>query len=615
MRYSKMTTDFSLQDKQYTYVDSTQNTVAANSVVGNHLANGTAGALNIEPLKDNGKSGINDAKKQYIDKAISEIIKGTGLTLEEAKKMLAVLNKDNKSLDAETLTKVLNCLKYAIEDCTLNGKLDKEKLQKVFGCYVFMTVMSDKKKMSCDDARKVMNMSLVQFVAAHNPNIKGKKNLTANDVKESLRIFIKHSFTPQKLQELKEVPESAKNTIKSMFGILLSNCKQDELNLLFEAFVMLLQDDDIVEHIPVLITEVCNNLKNDKTGKLKKFLTQDLEKILLGLGFDKQSIQKLKEFGLMQNINENNIEELLNSGLKFLQTIDPKHLPILLEALEASLKGEKLSRVQIDILDKYKPQLDQLISVIGAIANNPALIKGHEELFKQIQQILQDTKLDNYLYISVQDLFNQYPDLFNNCKDKDDLAKILNKLTDNKFSAAVGDSNPDNLYNGSTSEKTGNLGFEQTCTSDNYWTALARQNDLSQTLYIQNKSNEPEYIVLKNTESSEKKALFITPWQKYQSVKNLSVKDLYEGLSKKTINIDVVLDNYKDLSRGAKLFVNKLIEIMSPAEQNFRLDGMPSSAAIDIIKHSNINPEDLKLALDYASRKELEKFEEQKAAV
>ena len=53
---------------------------------------------------------------------------------------------------------------------------------------------------------------------------------------------------------------------------------------------------------------------------------------------------------------------------------------------------------------------------------------------------------------------------------------------------------------------------------------------------------------------------------------------------------------------------------MSPAEQNFRLDGMPNSEAVDIIKHSNINPDDLKLALDFASRKELEKLEENRVS-
>lgn len=618
MRYSKMT--FSVQSKQNAYVDSAQNNSATNTDVGNHLANRTGGAPYVASDKnadiENVKKQQEAIKQQQIEKAIREVINGTGLSFEEAKNMLASLNKSNESFNSSTVTKALTCLKYAIEDCTFNGKLDKEKLQKVFGCYVFMTMTPDKKHLSCDEARKVMNMSLVQFVSAHNPSLKGKNNLTAEDVKESLKIFVKKNFTRDKLEQLAAAPDEAKNAIKSMFGMLLGNCKSEELNLLFKAFVMLLQDQDMEKYVPELIKGVCEHLKNDNTGKLQKFLNDDLYNILGDLGFNKDTIDKLKQLGLFNSINADNIEELLTGGLNFLKSIQPEELEILIDAVNIISEGGELTPKQIEILNKYKPQLDQLIIVIGKIANNPELLQGHEDLFNQIQKILQENGLDRYIYSNIQSFFEQFSDLFNNCQSKDDLAKILNKLTDNKYSEAIGDTNPDNLYKANTSTTESEFGLPQRTTPEDYMSSLVRRNDYNQIIIDNNKSNEPEFYVLKNkTEKSGNVMDFIlTPWKKYQAVKTLTAKDLFEGLTKNDIDIGYILDNYKDLTHSAKLFINKLIEIMSPAEQNFRLDGMPNSEVIDIIKHSKIDPKDLKLSLDFASNKELERIEENKAA-
>ena len=610
-----MTLD-AVQNKNNIYVDSAQNNADVNRTE-KALFSPAAGASATENTEQSVyalKQAQEAAKQQAIDKAINDVIKGTGLLLDEVKKMFAsFIDKKSSDFNKEALQKALNCLKYAIEDSRdVNGKFDKEKFQKIFGCYVFMTMMSDKKNVSCDDARKVMNMSLIQFVTVHNPNLKGKKNFTAADVKDSLKIFVKKNFTQEKLQELANAPESAKSAIKSMFGMLLDNCKPDELNMLFKAFVMLLQDQEMVQHVPVLIKEVCDNLKNDKTGRLEQFLNNDLGSILESLGFKPATIEKLKQLGLFENINADNIGDLLTGGLQFLQEINPDELAILIEALNILSQDGELSQKQIDVLNKYKPQLDQLISVIGKVANNPELLQGHEELFQKIQKLLGEKGLDNYVYNGIRSLFEQFPELFNNCASQDDLTKILNKLTDNHYSKTVGDTNPDNLYKGSNNSENSDFGLPQRTSAENYWSALSKQNEIAQTILEANKSNEPEFLVL-TTASKNKKSEGVTiPWQKYQSVKSLTADDIFEGLSNNDIDIDYVLDNYKDLSHSAKLFVNKLIEIMSPAEQSFRLDGMANSDALDIIRHAHLNPEDLNLALDFASRKELEQMEEER---
>ena len=608
-----------VQNKNNIYVDPAQNNADANRAEKAWFSptSNTSSVENTEQSVDDVKQAQESAKQQMIDKAISDTIKGTGLTLDEVKKMFASFI-DNKSseFNKEALQKALNCLKYAIEDSRdVNGKFDKEKFQKIFGCYVLMTMTSDKKNVSCDDARKVMNMSLIQFVTANNPNLKNKKNITATDVKESLKIFVKKNFTQEKLQELANAPESAKSAIKSMFGMLLDNCKSDEINMLFTAFVMLLQDQDMVQYVPELIKGVCEHLKNDKTGRLQKFLNEDLDNILIKLGFSKDTIKKLKDLGLFESINADNIGDLLTGGLQFLQEINPDELTILIEALNILSQDGELSKEQINVLEKYKPQLDQLIAVIGKIANNPELLQGHEELFQKIQNLLGETGLGDYVFNGIQALFEQSPELFTNCTSKDDLIKILNKLTDNQYGKAVGDTNPENLCKDNSTNETSGFGMPQRTTEESFWSALTRQNNITQTINEANKNNQPEFFVLTNKKDKKSFAQLVsTPHDILLSVRTLSAKDLHEYLSNNDIKIDDILSSYKDLTSSAKLYVNKLIEIMSPAEQSFRLDGMANTETLEIIRHAHLNPEDLNLALDFASQKELEKMEEEKSA-
>ena len=601
-----MTADLSIQNKQKIYVDSAQNVSAANSVVGNHLANGTAGITEVEPISNEIKSKIDDTKQKTIDKAILDVIKGTSLTLEEAKKMLEVLN-NNKSSDLDNkLKQALNCLKYAIEDCTFKGKLDKEKLQKVFGCYVLMTMTPDKKQISCDEARKVMNMSLVQFVTAFNPALKGKKDLSAKDVKDSLKVFIKHSFFFFFLEEFKNAPESAKNTIKSLFGTMLDNCKPEELNLLFEAFVMLLQDEDIAEHVPALISEVCENLKNDKTGRLKQFLTVDLEKILLRLGFEPASIEKLKQFGLMKNINADNIEELMTGCLKFLQNIKPAELTILLEALDCCLQGKELTEEQAKVLNNNKDQLNNLITVIGSVANNPELIKGKEELFNKIQKLLGETKLDLFIYSNIQNLFNQFPELFENCKTHDDLAKVLNKLTDNKYSQAVGDKNPDNLYcpddSEITAKKTNNttgIGLEQRTTQEEF--ARAYEN----VQYIANQvdmtEEKPAKITFEPKSETPDSTLLLSTFTNKSQIR--------EYLKTGTITVGKIIRKCDETKGAVYDFVTEVVDNASDSTKAFYLNMLPAFGVVtSVIEDCKIKYQDLKnnVKLDFNHQKKLE---------
>ena len=615
-----MTDFFAINGKQNIYVDTASSTTDSNRI-GNALNNGSVGTQSLDNSnvpEISSELGDNKRTQADVESAISKIISGTGLTLDEAKKLIdgyVSLNKTTVTeVDTVIYQKILFSLSYAIKDCTVNGKLDKEKLNKIFGCYLYLSTSSDKKEVNFDDIRMGMKMSLVQFIKLKNPELRDKKEITAQDIKNTLKTFIKQHFTAEKIEEYKNKPAEARNIIKSLFGLKLENCTDAERKLLFEAFVLLLKEEDSSEYTSILIGEVAKNLK-ENPEKLQNFINNDIRPLLKNLGFDDKVIERLINLGLIQNINADNIEGLLNEGIKFLKSIDSNDLSLLLDALEVYLSNGELTKEQAEIMTKYKDQLSSLVNVIVAVSDKPELMQQHNELFAQLQKMLEEKGLDKYVYQTALQLYQSSPQMFENLTSLDDFIKNLNKLTNNKFGEVIGDKNPDNLYKADSAEKSNTFGFEQNNTSENFLTSLERRDYLKQNIMNENQSDDSKFLLLtEQVKSGKSKFVVEDTAVKYQSLKSLSAKDLFDGLSNKDIDIDYVLDNYKDLSHSAKLFVNKLIEIMSPAEQNFRLDGMPNSEAIDIIKHSNINPEDLKLALDFASRKELEKLEENRVS-
>ena len=609
-----MSTVSSIQNKQTVYVDSANKNAEVNRN-DKALLNCNVSSVDSADNQTSSVSQISSKRtQQNVDDLIKKVISGTGLTLEEAKAMIEELAKINgkplTEVDSQTLIKVLTSLKYSIEDSSVNGKLDKTKLKDIFGCYVFLSVKSDKKQVDFDKIRKGMKMSLIQLIKNSNPELKNKKNITPEDVKNTIKLFVKNHMSPEKIDEYKNQPQEAKNILKSLFGFQLQNCTPEEKKLLFAGFLLAIKDADMVKQAPVLIAKLCESIKDDKS-KLENFLKKDLRPMLKELlNVDDSTVDNLIKLGIVENLNADNIEELLLSGLNFLRSIEPQELKILTEALIAHVNGQELSDEQMKVLNKHRDSLSQLIGVIAGIAQKPELLKGHEELMAQIQALLEQKGLDKFVYNDIFALYQNNSEYFNNIQTKDDLVKILNKITDNKFGEAVGDTNPDNLYKENPeNNEASSLGLTQRTSSENYMSALMRQNNIAQAINETNKSVKPEFTLIEKTVKTEKpKQNFVQNWTSVTS------DELRYQLSNNNISFGDILDNYGDLSDSTQRFVDDMISAMSAGMQTYFLNGIKGKnhVVVAIVKKISADPEKLNLALDYASKKELQRINEQK---
>ena len=190
------------------------------------------------------------------------------------------------------------------------------------------------------------------------------------------------------------------------------------------------------------------------------------------------------------------------------------------------------------------------------------------------------------------------------------MVKTLNKITDNKFGEAVGDTNPDNLYKENPeNNETSSLGLAQRTSSENYMSALMRQNNIAQAINETNKSVKPEFTLIEKTVKTEKpKQNFVQNWTSVTS------DELRYQLSNNNISFGDILDNYGDLSDSTQRFVDDMISAMSAGMQTYFLNGIKGKnhVVVAIVKKISADPEKLNLALDYASEKELQRINEQK---
>ena len=613
-------------------IDNNYNTAAASNTdraVGNHLANGTGGSNYIEPQKIE-KETYDDATKkqeqqnrQALEKAIKDVIRGTDLTVEDVLKMLSVLaslNTERKELSPEQKTNILSnitkCLRFAIEDCkTENGKVDKDKLRNTFGCYVLLTCNKEK-PMTCEQVQKMMKMSLVQMIKAQNPALKEKTEITAKDIADVLKSVIQEKLKDKdKLNSMSKCPAEVKEYIRSLFGAGLEKCSPEEMKLLTEAFIILLKDNDLDDEVHIIVSEVCNSLK-DKPEELNKFINTTLVQILKKHNFSDDAINRITTSALSDFLakNPDKLEILIQGGIDFLRSLadNPKDLEILLKVLDKHLNPEidDLSDEELAVLNKYQGQISQLIQVYAQVANKPELAERFQEKLKELNGLVEQTGLENYIFNSLQNLFEQNPDLFENFNSKDDFIKKLNEITDNKYSEAIGDTNPENLYNDASNTQDNNIGMSQRVS---YEQIALLSNSVSQKqsdLLITTEDNEFSFI--------KDEPAVTDPNQSYNNFKNLTVDEIRTGLSRQKIKISDVLHQYKNLSQSGKDFIEGLIKTMPKNSQYYYLKCIPSNIAIvALIKHTKINPEgfDIESSLDYASRKEVERIQENNKAI
>ncbi len=512
-------------------------------------------------------------------------------------------------MDEMTFNKVILCLQRALKDSSTDGNVDMMKAGSAFIQFKNEIVHANKSITEAQaEVDKNKDKDFYDILLEKCPELQNKSidNVTVQELKEAIRNLLLKKISDEQIASAQE-NNNAHEVAKDSISEILCKCSSEERAKIFAAISLLLAEEnnpELKKLIPVMYKKQLDMLSKADPEQLLKFI-QDCPELLEAL-LPHDIVEKLKILGL-QYLPKEKLIEFRDQIIQKLEAIPAEDIQgtfHVIAKIKNGTKFEDLLPEEQRLYNNYSALITDIVSIFGAV---PASYSPEEaiQILEPIKINLENNGVLEQLYQIVSMNLNDLSEIFRDYP-VDKINEVLNQISNNKYGEVTG--------NVSNNSQTNDVGIPQRTSSEDYMNALVRQNNIVSTIKDANKSDEPQFLLITRANKTDKSAVVANSTQKYQSVKCLSAKDLFDGLANKYIKIDDVLDNYRDLSHSAKLFVNKMIEIMSPAEQNFRLDGMPNSEAVDIIKHSNINPEDLKLALDFASRKELEKIEENRAS-
>ena len=609
----------------------TTTTTGSSSRIGTALANGNVGSTVNSPIEDQGHQASNNKRTQEdVDNKLRTTIQSTKITLDELKKIIESSGYTSDrllSMDNSEFSVLEICIRNTVQFIMSSGKeYNPQKFKATFAAFKLCMVDAKPGERLNSEQAQVFVASLeekdlfdilqgqvdkITNVKTPTKESKAIKDLIGNKkIKDLTPEELKNVLSALIISKLDKKEQNQKGML-NFYIALINNCNDDEKPKLFHAFALLLQDKNFQTTILKAFSETAQSFVD--SNKLANFVNGDGANILKMLGFSEESINILQH-QTYKGLDPQTFEKLLQDVLTAISDFQPEEIEIFFKALTIVESGGDPEKVlegkEKEIYLKYSEKLNGQIKILAAGLDRKDLSEDGQNALNEINTAYQNLGLDEYIYKQLNNIYEQNPDLFENFDNKDDFTKKLNEITNNKFGEIIGDTNPDNLYHGSNNNEATDTGFGMSQrVSYNDITMLTNSVEQRQALLASTSDDDDDdFILIRNNHRSEE---VTNPSQKFKSIANLTAKDLHEGLSKKYIKVGDILDKYENLTQSGKDFVEGLIAVMAPAQQNYFLNGIKNknSVIISIIRHVKIDVNKLNLALDYANRKEVERIE------
>ena len=565
-------------------------------------ANATSETLSIEKTKNNAE--INKLK-QEIETKCSLL----GVTSKQLFSTFSQNILQEEYLTVEICKKRLEALNAAIKDATKNGKLDKEKAIELAKDYVIALntrwSIEGIKKQNQKCGEKSLRKRLIEAGFLKNKN----GNESPEELEKAAEIFFKKFFIG-KLSDAKTEKEKNKIITEQLqtFGRILINTKGEDRTVIVKAVKNLFQENRVEGTKNLFISAISDEQKHEMAAKLRA----EMPEIAEGLSDDALvQIESLRVINLSAEDKKQLPEEVKAEWNQFCQKFSEKDREVVANYYQ--------NRCSIDdVPENYKEAFKEYTYLVNKMSGDKIGLVPRDAALTETEQFDVNKNLDTNIqsfgdaaYNAVQnktaEIVDKHPEILN--MSREEVVSYLDKVSDGKFSAIAKESNvAPNLFKGDAASKSG-VGLEQNTTKENCWTTMAAIDTKLQKLYEEDKKEaKVPFIVERDSQTSNK-----TPFEKFQTLKGLSSKDILDGLANRYIKIGDVLDKYNDLTQSAKDFLNKFIESMSTGIQNYLLNGLKDNVVLTIAKHTSIDLSKLNLSsLTYDARKEVERIQDER---
>ena len=573
----------------------------------------TPGSSKDEPLfrpasslpEDVGTSNKNLRTQADVDKIIQNIIKNYDISLEDAKSILInfgnIAEEDLLTMEVSKFNQIQLCLSNALMDCAKNGKIEIKQLARNFiGYKVSIINRGLTPEQAKEEINKHKNMDLIDFLAVKNPNLQGKdiSQISVHELKDALAELIKTQIKLSKLTEMRKKPAMAKEMALDYFTELLNKCEAEEKTKLFEAFALLLKDEELKEVIPDLCKKMVQNIEDPQ--KAANFVQKIGPEILRSLGFDDTTIGIIQQ-GLVENMTAEQIGAILDNVISVIEHIDEKDLPIIQKALT---NPKNLTEEEIKVYAKYQDIIHSAIVTVAAALDKPNLANQLSEKYKILQKKLEETNLAESFYRNLKTWVCDNPKLFEGMS-KAEINKRLNELTDNAYGEATGETVPSE-----DSNNNGDYGFAPKAPGEAVIQAQNNMKAIMERLLPKMEDDNNEYTVEKSN-NNENSARTNDEYSTTTSIAGLTLAEVKNRIKKGYISstkvIATAIQEYKDLSNSVQQWVEQKINSMSKSAKEYMLQNTKGSTLVALTKKTDINPEELNIRTDYYTKKELER--------
>ena len=604
-----MAVKFTTETNNNEFVKTTSTDVKSTQISG-ALSSGNVGSVNatsetlsIEKTKNNAE--INKLK-QEIDTKCSLL----GVTSQQLFSTFSQNILQEEYLTVEICKKRLEALDAAIKDATKNGKLDKEKAIELAKDYVIALntrwSIEGIKKQNQKCGEQSLRERLIKAGFLKNKN----GNESPEELEKAAELFFKKFFIG-KLSDAKTEKEKNKIITEQLqtFGRILINTKGEDRTVIVKAVKNLFKENRVEGTKNLFISAISDEQKHEMAAKLRA----EMPEIAEGLSDEALvQIESLRVINLSAEDKKQLPEEVKAEWNQFCQKFSEKDREV--------VSNYYANRCSIDdVPENYKEAFKEYTYLVNKMSGDKIGLVPRDTALTETEQFDVNKNLDSNIqgfgdaaYNAVQnktaEIVDKYPEILN--MSREEAVSYLDKVSDGKFSAIAKESNvAPNLFKGDAASKLG-VGLEQNITKENCWTTMAAVDNKLQKLYEEDKKEaKVPFIVESYGQTSNK-----TTFDKFQTLKGLSSKDILDGLANKFIKIGDVLDKYNDLTQSAKDFLNKFIESMSTGIQNYLLNGLSGNIVVKIAKHTNIDFSKLELnSLTYDEKQQIKQIQEERS--
>ena len=546
-------------------------------------------------------------KLLYFNSKLEKLIANyKGITLDDIQQIRTKLGFDKldiENITEERVNRIIERIKKTLDECVVNGVVDLKKYENLL----------KKRKEEFEFLNSGCINALIKKGYLQLKEGETAKDITDEDLQKAVEKFLNEEITKIKQNAKNLTPQAIEAHLKK-FDMLLDSTDKNDLTRFWNAVKRCLTESGCVQ---IAITKIIRSC--DKNEDVKIYLKEIAQEDMQTLGINPETlVNAIHDAGSSDDPHK--ITDILSMLIKARQEIDAENNEIS-KKIKEYCKNNNITDTNIDnetlkqILNEE--EYNKHIASQNLKNNMPYMVLGAlKRMQKDGIEIPEDieSEINNFPNELKTEWFNKIKEYLENHKDElniEDIETYINQLTKGEYASVTGSE----LTYTEPEKSCGGFGVtDSPCSNNSHDTINILVNNLTTKIDdLYNNTSDNNKITVEKIDTKSNDNIVKT----VSSISGMSASQISEGIKNglfKSVK-DAMLcisKEYNRASSSAKTYLENYISNMSDSCKAMFLHGIDGSALVQIVEHTGIDTEKLKIKSDYNTTKALEKIEEQK---